>query len=405
MSYRYDHRLLAEEMEIFFLDAEIGAGLPVWLPHGVAIRDALEEFMRRREARAGYQRVASPHVAKAALYARSGHLSAFDGGMFPPMRWPDGEGDYYLRPMNCPHHHKVFAARPRSYRQLPLRLAEYGQVYRYENSGSLRGLGRARGLCQNDAHIYVDPAEAAAELERVLALHEDCYRALGLEGYRYRLSLHDAARKDEFCGDSARWRVCEDILRQCLVRRKLPFFEAVGEAAFYGPKIDVQMRLGEREESIASVQLDFNAGAKFDLGFIDAAGVRREPWVIHRAPLGSHERFVALLLEYYDGRLPAWLAPVQLYLLPVGPEALAAAEALSAALIARGIRCHIDAGGGRLAARIRNAHRARPFAKLVLGEREVAAGAAVLELREERRSVALAELVDVLAGLVAPPEG
>jgi len=193
MSYQYDHRLLADEMEIFFLDEQIGAGLPIWLPHGVAIRDELEAFVKKLEDQQGYQRVVSPHLAKAELYEQSGHLRSFDGNMFPPLKNEDE--CFYLKPMNCPHHHKVFASSLRSFRQLPFRIAEYGQVYRYENSGSLRGLSRVRGLCQNDAHIYLDPKDSKAELLRVLDLHEYCYRAIGLKGYRYRLSLHDPEKK------------------------------------------------------------------------------------------------------------------------------------------------------------------------------------------------------------------
>lgn len=405
MSSHFDHRQLADEMEIFFFNEQIGAGLPVWLPNGVAIRDSLEAFVKNLEHLAGYQRVSSPHVAKSELYEISGHLRAFQKDMFPPMQWPEDQSHYYLKPMNCPHHHKVFSSSLRSYRHLPLRIAEYGQVYRYENSGSLKGLSRVRGLCQNDAHIYVDPAESKNEIKSVLELHEKCYAALGLKGYRYRLSKHDASRMADFDGDRGLWLEGESILRECLQEMKLPYFEAEGEAAFYGPKIDVQMKMGSGdEESIASVQLDFNSAEKFDLNFVAKSGQNQRPWIIHRAPLGSHERFVALLLEYYNGQLPGWLSPVQVYLLPVGDDQIPYVKELEKKLLAENIRVQVDLNQGSLSKRILFAHRLRPFAKIVIGAKEVASGNFELQLRDEKRSVAQGELADILKSLILPAE-
>ncbi|PIS10782.1 MAG: threonine--tRNA ligase [Bdellovibrio sp. CG10_big_fil_rev_8_21_14_0_10_47_8] len=404
MSYKYDHRLLADEMEIYFFDDQIGAGLPVWLPNGVVIRDELEIFMKRLEKKAGYQRVVSPHLAKEDLYQRSGHLRAFREDMYPPMKWPEDNSNYYLKPMNCPHHHKVFSSSPRSYRHLPLRIAEYGQVYRYENSGSLRGLSRVRGLCQNDAHIYIDPKDAASEINQVLDLHEHCYAVLGLKGYRYRLSLHDPERKADFDGPSDLWNQSEEILRECLIKKGLPFFEAIGEAAFYGPKIDVQMKMGgSDEESIASIQLDFNSGGKFDLSYVSVSGQSQNPWVIHRAPLGSHERFVALLLEYFDGQLPGWLCPVQAYILPIGEEQRAYAKQLSADLEAHHIRSIVDQNSGSLSKRVLFAHRLRPFAKIVIGPKEVASGQLVLEKRQEKIKLLASDLIPRLKEMILMP--
>jgi threonyl-tRNA synthetase len=384
MSYKYDHRQLADEMGIFFFNEQIGAGLPVWLPNGVAIRDELEAFIRRLERDSGYQRVVSPHLAKSDLYKMSGHLSAFRENMFPPMRWPEDNSEYYLRPMNCPHHHKVFSSSPRSYRQLPLRFAEYGQVYRYENSGSLKGLSRVRGLCQNDAHIYIDPREAENEIGRILDLHEYCYSKLGLKGYQYRLSLHDPDRKSDFDGPSDEWILCEEILKKCLMKKELRFFEAIGEAAFYGPKIDVQMRLGDSEESIASIQLDFNSAEKFNLSYINESGKSCKPWIIHRAPLGSHERFIALLLEYFDGQLPGWLCPVQVYILPISENQVEYAQMLSSNLAGANIRVVIDQNSGSLSKRIHFAHRLRPFSKIIIGPKEAEANQFIMEFRNEK---------------------
>jgi len=383
MSYQLDHRQLADEMEIFFLNEQIGAGLPVWLPNGMAIRDSLEQFIKRLERVAGYRRVSSPHVGQSSLYECSGHLQSFDGNMFPPMKWPEDSVSYYLRLMNCPHHHKVFSSSLRSYRQLPLRIAEYGQVYRFENSGSLNGLSRVRGLCQNDAHIYIDPKLAEEEVCRVLELHEHCYRALDLKGYRYRLSMHDPLNAKDFHGASELWVQCEEILRKCLQKMDLPFFESIGEAAFYGPKIDVQMQMGPGdEESIASVQLDFNSGGKFDLQYVNSQGLPEVPWIIHRAPLGSHERFIAMLLEYYDGQLPGWLAPIQIYIIPIGEEQMAVAQNLASQLIQKNIRAQVDVHAGSLSKRILFAHKLRPFSKVILGAKEVASGNVKLQLRD-----------------------
>jgi len=394
MSYQYDHRQLADEMEIFFFDEQIGAGLPVWLPNGVAIRDELENFIKRLEQLAGYQRVVSPHVAKSVLFEMSGHLKSFNENMFPPMKWPEDNSDYYLKPMNCPLHHKVFASGLRSYRQLPLRVAEYGQVYRYENSGSLKGLSRVRGLCQNDAHIYIDPNEAEAEIHRVLDLHEHCYSVLNLKGYRYRLSKHDPNQMSDYDGPSDVWLQSEELLRKCLVDKGLPFFESVGEAAFYGPKIDIQMKMGQGlEESISSIQLDFNSSEKFDLKYVSSSGENQRPWIIHRAPLGSHERFVAMLLEYYSGQFPGWLSPVQVYLIPVSDEQIPMADKIAAELLNQGVRVKIDNNLGSLSKRILFSHKLRPFIKIVLGKKEVSSGQLSLQLRDGQQVVSFDDLV------------
>jgi threonyl-tRNA synthetase len=384
MSYLYDHRLLAGEMDIFFFADEIGAGLPIWLPNGVAIRDELERFVRELERKGGYQRVVSPHLAKAELYERSGHLASFKESMFPPLHWPEENQDYYLKPMNCPHHHKVFQSSLRSYRQLPLRIAEYGQVYRYEKSGSLRGLSRVRGLCQNDAHIYIDADCALQEMVEVLKLHELCYRLIGLKGYRYRLSKRNGNNPQAFQGEAGLWIQSEQILRDALISLKLDFFEAEGEAAFYGPKIDVQMVMGQNdgEESIASVQLDFLSGERFDLSYIDPNGHRQRPWIVHRAPLGSHERFIALLLEYFDGQLPGWLAPVQVQLIPVSDKFVPDCRELASKLSDVGLRARVDEGGGSLSKRILVAHQRRPFAKMIVGQKERASGLFKIQFRE-----------------------
>ncbi len=385
MSYLYDHRDLAVEMELYFFEHEVGAGFPMWLPNGCVIRDELEKFIKKKEFLHGYQRVSSPHVAKAELYEKSGHLKFYKEDMFPAMKMENIE--YYLRPMNCPHHHRMYSSRPRSYRELPLKLAEYGQVYRNEASGALRGLSRVRGLCQNDAHIYIDPKKAQEEIIKVLELHEECYRELGLEGYRYRLSKH-LPDSPGFVGERSLWIECEEILRSALNKLSLDYFEAEGEAAFYGPKIDVQMNFfdknGVREESMGSVQLDFVSGGseKFNLEFINADGGKEHPWIIHRAPLGSHERFIAMLLEYYDGRLPRFLSPIELLIYPLSEEALIKARELGLKLMEKGMRVRIDERlGSSLSRRIVLGSKLRPYASMVLGEKELAGEECVVVLR------------------------
>lgn len=390
-----DHRRLAEEMELYCLNENLGAGLPLWLPAGAALRDALEDYARALEHRAGFDRVASPHLAKAALFARSGHLRHYRDDMFPPLR--DGEEELFLKPMNCPHHHEAYRLRPRSHRELPLRLAECGQVYRFENHGSLRGLARVRGMCQNDAHVYVAPEGARAELHAILDLFDRAHADLGLaRRRRFRLSLGDPARPD-FEGAPSEWARAEALLREVLRERGADFFEARGEAAFYGPKIDVQMPLGGSEESVASVQLDFLSAERFDLRYAPVEGGWARPWVLHRAPLGSFERMIAVLLEAHAGRLPDWLQPVQVLLLPVRDEHRAAAEGLAARMRAAGHRARVDPRDGRLAKRLALAHRLRPALILVIGDKEAAGGCLQLQSRDSVLEVPPERLASVLA--------
>ena len=375
MSYQYDHRKLAVEMELYFFEESVGAGLPIWLPNGCVIRDQLEKFIKHKEFLSGYQRVSSPHLAKSELYEKSGHLLFYKDDMYPPIKMDNM--DYYLRPMNCPHHHKIFSSVKRSFRELPLRLAEYGQVYRNEASGALRGLSRVRGLCQNDAHIYVHPDKARSEIINVLKLHEDCYKELGLKGYRYRLSKHDP-KSEEIFGERKIWINAEEILRSALRELNLEYFEAEGEAAFYGPKIDVQMKFfsdeGVREESMGSVQLDFVSAdsSRFNLAFVDHSGELIHPWIIHRAPLGSHERFVAMLLEYFDGQLPRNLCPIELLIYPLSEAAFARAKVIQQELGKKEVRVKVDERlGSRLSKRIVLGSKLRPWASLVIGDKEL----------------------------------
>ena len=310
-----DHRILNRDLEIFYSSAEMGSGLPGWAPRGMAVRQELEHWLQDLEFEAGYHRVSSPSLAPESLYRKSGHLSFYADGMFAAM---DG---LRLRPMNCPHHHLYFASRPRLERELPLRIAEFGQVFRDEPSGSLVGLQRARCFCQNDGHIYVLPEQAQAEIQRVLRLHLKIYEGLSLKGYRLRLSRSDGL-SGKFAPQPENWARAEDVLRAALIAEGLEFFEAPGEAAFYGPKIDVQMKSARgSEESVASIQLDFLAAQNFGLEVVRAGDVREKVWVIHRAPIGSFERFVAFLLERDAGWLPYWLSPDNVLIAPDAAQA------------------------------------------------------------------------------------
>jgi len=365
-----DHRKLGQELDLFVVSDDVGRGLPLWLPAGTVLRDELEALAREVEFRAGYQRVVTPHIAKGGLYVRSGHLPYYQESMFPPMLLEDEE-PYYLKPMNCPHHHQIYAARPHSYRDLPLRLAEYGDVYRYEKSGQLAGLLRVRGMSMNDAHIYCTLEQVREEFAAVIGLHKRYYDMFRLENFWLRLSLH-AADKEKFVSDEGRWLFAEGLVRDVLRDLDLPFKERAGEAAFYGPKIDYQVtNVVGREETASTGQLDFVSSERFDLEYVAADGSRPRPWIIHRAPLGTHERFIAFLLEHLGGTFPTWMSPVQVVLVPVAPAFFDYGRRLRAALHNDLFRVELDDSDDSMGKKIRNAaHRKVPNI-FVLGQKEV----------------------------------
>ncbi|MBI2192453.1 MAG: threonine--tRNA ligase [Planctomycetes bacterium] len=345
-----DHRKLGQLLGIFTFDDDVGRGLPLWLPNGTTVRDELEALAREVEFRGGYQRVTTPHITKGGLYRLSGHLSHYKDSMFPPMHISDEDEDedYYLKPMNCPHHHKIYASRPRSYRELPLRLAEFGVVYRYERSGQCAGLLRVRGMCQNDSHIYLANEQVKEEVKRVLELHRVYYEMFRLKDYWIRLSLR-APDSEKYVGQADLWELSEKVVREVLQELAIPFVEELGEAAFYGPKIDFQMQtLLGREETAATTQLDFVMAERFGLEFTDRDGQKRRPYIIHRAPLGTHERFLSYLLEHLNGAFPTWLAPVHVRILPVSEKFLGYAARLRAELVQDLFRAELDEGNERL---------------------------------------------------------
>ena len=360
LALKRDHRKLGQELELFTIDEHVGKGLPLWLPNGTVIREELEKFAKELEFKDGYVRVATPHIANGELYKLSGHLQLYKDAMFPPMRSVEKDPDsppeeFYLKPMNCPHHHMIYLNRPRSYRELPLRLAEYGTVYRFEKSGQLAGLLRVRGLAMNDAHIYLTRDQIKDEIKKVVAMHKFYFEKFRMDKIWVRLSLHDRD-KDKFTDNEELWKETEDILRQVLKELDVEYEEVLGEAAFYGPKIDYQTEnvLG-REETAATVQLDFTSPERFKLEYTAADGSKQRPFIIHRAPLGTHERFISFLIERWGGAFPTWMSPVQVRIVPVAEEFLPYAEQLANDLRAQMIRSEVDPSNDSFGKKVRNA--------------------------------------------------
>jgi threonyl-tRNA synthetase len=386
----HDHRKLGRELELFDTDPLIGAGLPYWLPDGAAMRYALEEYVRELERKAGYQHVYSPVLGKRELYEISGHWSHYRDGMYPPMNVGSGLGgaeQVVLRPSLCPHHALIFRSRARSYRDLPLRMAELGAQFRSELSGVLGGLTRVRGMQLNDAHIFCTLDQVAAEVAAALALIRQAHQATGIEPSRYRLSLPGPARR--YVGGQQIWDQAAAILAAALVSAGVPYEAEDGEAAFYGPKIDVQIAdSAEREASIATVQVDFYQPERFGLSYVGADGGKHRPVIVHRSIIGSLERVVAHLIERHGGAFPAWFAPVQLVVLPVGEAQLPQAGALARRAIEAGLRAGVAGPErGTLSARIR-AGRLVPY-QAVVGASEAAAGEVALRLRDGRQLPAM----------------
>ncbi|MGW4501483.1 threonine--tRNA ligase [Micromonospora sp. NPDC004336] len=374
-----DHRRLGRELDLFDSDPLAGAGLPLWLPAGAAARHAVEEYVRDLERRAGYQHVYTPPLGRRELFERSGHLGYFAEDMFPPMRL-SADDEFLLRPALCPHHALVYRARGRSYRELPLRVAELGGMYRAERSGVLGGLSRVRAISLNDAHNFCALEQVGEEVAEILRLIREAHAALGVRPAGFRLSLRGPGQK--YVGDDAGWARAEELLRAAL--DGVEFTEAPGEAAFYGPKIDIQVRdAAGREFTLSTVQLDFDKPERFDLSYTDAGGARRRPVMVHRSLVGSMERLFAYLIEVHEGAFPVWYAPVQLVVLPVGDEQAGAAARLTRDALASGLRAEVDSGGS-LGSRVRDAARRRVPYVGVVGAREAADGRVSLRLRGGR---------------------
>ena len=406
-----DHRKLGKELELFTFDDDVGPGLPMWLPKGAAIIEELEKLAKETEFAAGYQRVRTPHIAREKLYLTSGHLPYYAESMFPPMLLTDDHKDiravlraamgstnpnafdwlktadpelYYLKAMNCPHHHKLFAALPRSYRELPLRLAEYGMCYRYEQSGELLGLMRVRSMQMNDAHIYCTEDQFETEFNAVNEMYLKYFKLFGIEKYLMRFSTHDPGKLGQkFVDEPELWKQTEVMTRNVLKNSGINFVEVPNEAAFYGPKIDVQAwsAIG-REFSIATNQVDFAQPRRFNLVYKDRDNTEKTPLCIHRAPLGTHERFIGFLIEHYAGNFPLWLAPEQVRILPIGDDAklLDYSRAILNELRAHQVRAELDASNDKINGKIQRAEQMKVHTMLVIGNRDMEANAVSLRV-------------------------
>ncbi len=384
-----DHRKLGRDLEIFIFDEEVGPGLPLWLPNGGIIIDELERLAKEVEQEAGYQRVRTPHLSKETLFLRSGHLPYYEETMYPPMEL---EGvRYFVKPMNCPMHHKLFGSRPRSYRELPVRFAEYGTCYRYEKSGELFGLMRVRSMQMNDAHIYCSEEQFEQEFMAVIALYRRYFDLFGIDRFVMRFSTHHAKGLGKKYIDNARlWLKTEDMVRRAMVNGNVPFVEVPDEAAFYGPKIDVQIwsAIG-REFTLATNQVDFAQPGRFDLTFVNAEGKEETPLCIHRAPLSTHERMIGFLIEHYAGNFPVWLAPQQVAVIPITDSHNDYAVQLEQRLQAAGVRAQADLSAERMNAKIRAAQLMKVPYMLVVGDQEVAQETVSLRKRDGSRQNAL----------------
>jgi threonyl-tRNA synthetase len=366
-----DHRKLGKELSIYTMDDDVGQGLIMWLPNGTIVIEELEKLAKETELAAGYKRVVTPHIAKESMYLTSGHLPYYADSMYPPMEL-EGE-KYYLKSMNCPHHHKIFAAEPKSYRDLPYRIAEYGTVYRYEQSGELFGLMRVRCLHMNDAHIYCTREQFNDEFRAVNDMYLKYFKIFGIEKYVMRLSLHSPEKLGvKYVNNPELWIETEAMVRNVLQESNIPYVEVQDEAAFYGPKIDVQIfsAIG-REFTLATNQVDFSQGRSFKLEYKTEDNKAETPLIIHRAPLGTHERFIGFLLEQYAGKFPTWLAPVQVKVLPISDKFMDYAKSVSEKLKKADIRAEVDDRNEKIGKKIRDTELLKVPYMLVIGEKEM----------------------------------
>jgi len=401
---RRDHRRLGVELDLFSFPPELGGGLSVWHPRGGTVRRVMEEYSRKVHERSGYEFVYSPHVARSNLWETSGHLDWYAENMYPPMELD--EQKYYVKPMNCPFHTLIYRSRMRSYRELPLRLFEFGSVYRYERSGVLHGLMRARGFTQDDAHIFVTEEQVVPELRSLLEFVLRLLRDFGFDTFEAKLSTRDPEKS---VGTDEGWELATDALRRALEAEGIPYEINEGDAAFYGPKIDIDIRdaLG-RAWQLSTLQVDFNFPVRFDLSYVTADNEHKRPWMIHRALFGSVERFFAILLEHHAGAFPTWLAPVQIVVIPIADRHQEYGEQVAAALTEAGLRVEVDASGETLGNRIRKAQGSKVPYMLVVGDKEVEAGTVAIRARsgEKRNDVPLdsfvAEVTDEVARRSAP---
>ena len=366
-----DHRKLGRELELFTFSPLVGQGLPLWLPKGAALRDRLEQFLRKVQKKYGYQQVITPHIGNVNLYKTSGHYAKYGADSFRPITTPQEGEEFFLKPMNCPHHCQIYAARPRSYKELPLRLAEFGTVYRYEQSGELHGLTRVRGFTQDDAHLYCTADQIKEEFCKVIDIILYIFKTLKFENYKAQVSLRDPNNKEKYIGTDENWEKAQRAIIEAAAEKGLNTIEVEGEAAFYGPKLDFMVKdaIG-REWQLGTVQVDYNLPERFGLEYTDADGQKKRPVMIHRAPFGSMERFVAVLLEHTGGNFPLWLTSDQVVILPISEKYMDYARKVQAALDEQDIRCYIDERSEKTGRKIRDAETAKVPYMVIVGENE-----------------------------------
>jgi threonyl-tRNA synthetase len=402
-----DHRKLGKELEIFTFDDEVGPGLPLWLPNGAAMIQEIEKLAIEMEFRHGYVRVKTPHISKEDLFKHSGHLPYYADSMYPPMEL---EGvRYYVKPMNCPMHHKIYASKPRSYRDLPLRLAEYGTCYRYEKSGELFGLMRVRSMQMNDAHIYCSEKQFEQEFTDVITMYLEYFKLFGIKEYSMRLSTHDpSGLGKKYVNNPALWLKTEDMVRKAMDHNNIPYHEVANEAAFYGPKIDVQVKsvIG-KEFTLATNQVDFAQSERFELEFTNEAGQKERPLIIHRAPLSTHERLIGFLLEQYAGVFPVWLSPVQVVVIPIADRHQDYARELETELMRRYIRVEVDFQQKTLNNKIRQAQEQKVPYMLIVGDKEVENSTVSVRYRngEQGNGLPFSDFIDIITKAIAEKSG
>lgn len=397
LAKKYDHRKLGQELGLFTISDQVGPGLVLWMPNGNIIKEQIENWAKKTEEEWGYKRVTTPNITKSGLYYTSGHLPYYKDDMYPPMKL-DNDEEYFLKPMNCPHHHMIFDAQQHSYRDLPLRLAEYGTCYRYESSGELFGLMRVRGFAQNDSHIYCTEEQAVEEFVKVMKLHEYYYKTLGITDYHLELALRDPNNKEKYHGNEEMWVKAEKLMREAVKQVDIPMVEEIGSAAFYGPKIDfiIHSKIG-REFAISTNQIDLFMGDRFGLKYIDKDGVEKTPVIIHRAPLGSHERFIGFLIEHYGGAFPTWLSPLQVKILPISEKHVDYAGIVFKSLKEKGIRVEMDERAETLGNKIRNAQNEKVPYMLVLGDKEIEKNEISVRNRAgENSTMQLSKFIDII---------
>jgi threonyl-tRNA synthetase len=370
-----DHRKLGKELHLFAFSEKVGMGLPLWLPKGAALRDRLENFLKRAQIKSGYQPVVTPHIAHKNLYVTSGHYEKYGADSFQPIRTPQEGEEFFLKPMNCPHHCEIYKTQPRSYKDLPLRLAEFGTVYRYEQSGELHGLTRVRGFTQDDAHLFCRPDQVKEEFCKVIDLVLYVFKALDFQDYTAQVSLRDPLNKTKYIGSDENWEKAEQAIIEAATEKGLRTVIETGEAAFYGPKLDFMVKdaIG-RKWQLGTIQVDYNLPERFELEYTGSDNQKHRPVMIHRAPFGSLERFVAVLIEHCAGKFPLWLAPDQVSVLPIGDKYVPYAEKIGELLKISEIRALVDVRNEKIGKKIREAELNKIPYMLVLGEKEMESG-------------------------------